>query len=144
MELIPLICQFFDVVRTKELLLGLCLSREIVGGQFRLGCRALCLPLLGHLNAVIWQFFLVSTWEWFVFLISLGCTRQIIPDSIVGLQQLKELYLSSNQLETLPDSIGLLTSLKILDVSDNKLNALPESIADCRYYFIIFLFIALS
>lgn len=57
---------------------------------------------------------------------------QLIPDSIAGLENLEELNLSSNILETLPESIGLLLKLKTLDVSSNKLTALPDSICHCR------------
>ncbi|KAL0421759.1 UNVERIFIED_CONTAM: Plant intracellular Ras-group-related LRR protein 9 [Sesamum latifolium] len=49
-----------------------------------------------------------------------------------GLENLEELNLSANLLESLPDSIGLLLKLKILDVSGNKLAALPDSISHCR------------
>ncbi|KAL3824884.1 hypothetical protein ACJIZ3_020913 [Penstemon smallii] len=57
---------------------------------------------------------------------------QVLPDSISGLENLEELNLSANLLESLPDSIGLLFKLKILDVSRNKLSALPDSISHCR------------
>lgn len=56
----------------------------------------------------------------------------MVPDSIAGLENLEELNLSSNILETLPESIGLLLKLKTLDVSSNKLTALPDSICHCR------------
>ncbi|KAB1215656.1 Plant intracellular Ras-group-related LRR protein 1 [Morella rubra] len=56
----------------------------------------------------------------------------VIPDSIMGLENLEELNASSNMLESLPDSIGLLQKLKILNVSANKLEALPDSICHCR------------
>lgn len=59
--------------------------------------------------------------------------RQAVPDSLAGLQNLQELYLSSNLLLALPESIGLLLRLKILDVSGNKLKALPDGISSCRY-----------
>lgn len=62
-----------------------------------------------------------------------ACARgQVVPDSIAGLENLEELYLSANLLETLPESIGLLLNLKVLDVSTNKLTALPDSICHCR------------
>lgn len=57
----------------------------------------------------------------------------MIPDSIAGLQNLEELNISSNVLESLPDSIGLLQKLKLLNISGNKLSALPDSISQCRY-----------
>lgn len=57
----------------------------------------------------------------------------MIPDSIVGLQNLEELNLSANHLESLPDSIGFLQKLKLLNVSGNKLTALPDAICQCRY-----------
>ena len=57
----------------------------------------------------------------------------MIPDSIAGLQNLEELNMSSNVLESLPDSIGFLQKLKFLNVSGNKLSALPDSISQCRY-----------
>ncbi|KAK9080530.1 hypothetical protein SSX86_000288 [Deinandra increscens subsp. villosa] len=56
----------------------------------------------------------------------------VIPDSVAGLENLEELNVSSNILESLPDSIGCLLKLKILDVSSNKLDSLPDSIAQCR------------
>jgi len=56
----------------------------------------------------------------------------VVPDSIASLENLEELHLSSNLLESLPDSVGLLCSLKILDVSGNKLVTLPDSICHCR------------
>ncbi|THG23464.1 hypothetical protein TEA_020369 [Camellia sinensis var. sinensis] len=62
----------------------------------------------------------------------LGQGKQAIPDSIGGLENLEELNLASNLLDSLPDSIGLLLNLKILNVSGNKLFALPDSICHCR------------
>lgn len=59
--------------------------------------------------------------------------KQVIPNSIAGLQKLEELDVSSNLLESPPDSVGFLLNLRVLNVSGNKLNALPESIANCRY-----------
>ncbi|KAI3992204.1 hypothetical protein MKX01_021612 [Papaver californicum] len=56
----------------------------------------------------------------------------VIPDSILGLEKLEELNLSSNILESLSDFIGLLVNLKYLNVSTNKLKALPDSIINCR------------
>jgi len=60
------------------------------------------------------------------------CVKQVIPDSITGLEILEELNLASNLLEALPDSIGLLQNLKILDVSSNKIEVLPDTICHCR------------
>ncbi|KAK4478069.1 hypothetical protein RD792_017334 [Penstemon davidsonii] len=57
--------------------------------------------------------------------------KQVLPDSISGLENLEELNLSANLLESLPDSMGLLFKLKILDVSRNK-NSLP-----CQIVFLI-------
>lgn len=65
-----------------------------------------------------------------IWLICLG--KQVLPDSIAGLEKLEELDISSNFLVSLPDSIGLLRNLKVLNVSGNKLHALPEGIALCR------------
>ncbi|KAK8505262.1 hypothetical protein V6N13_045706 [Hibiscus sabdariffa] len=59
-------------------------------------------------------------------------SKQVIPESIARLEQLEELNLSSNLLDSLPDSIGLLHKLKILNVSGNKLKALPDTICLCR------------
>lgn len=59
--------------------------------------------------------------------------KQVLPDSIAGLEKLEELDVSSNLLVFLPDSIGLLRNLKFLNVSANKVKALPESIALCRW-----------
>ena len=47
--------------------------------------------------------------------------QQVIPDSISGLNNLDELNVSTNVLESLPYSIGLLQKLKILNVAGNKL-----------------------
>lgn len=69
----------------------------------------------------VYNFLLLNFWE-----------KQVIPDSIASLENLEELHLSSNLLESLPDSIGLLFSLKFLDVSSNKLVSLPDSICHCR------------
>ncbi|GKC98408.1 histone deacetylase 2 [Tanacetum coccineum] len=62
---------------------------------------------------------------------SLLVLEQVLPDSIAGLENLEELYFSSNLLESLPDSIGLLLKLKILGLSYNKLTSLPDSICHC-------------
>ena len=51
-----------------------------------------------------------------------------LPDAIGQLSQLRELYLSGNQLTTLPDSIGQLVRLKTLYVQNNQLTMLPDSI----------------
>lgn len=40
---------------------------------------------------------------------------------------LKELFIVSNQLNSLPESIGDLKQLQILDLRQNKLSSLPES-----------------
>jgi len=52
-----------------------------------------------------------------------------LPESISGLTRLQELFVPNNQLTGLPESIGALTQLQSLDVSGNQLTALPESIA---------------
>lgn len=57
----------------------------------------------------------------------------MIPDSIAGLENLEELNVATNLLDSLPDSIGLLQKLKYLNVSGNKLSFLPDSICHCRY-----------
>lgn len=58
--------------------------------------------------------------------------KQVLPDSIAGLQKLEELDVSSNLLVSLPDSIGLLLNLRVLNVSGNKITTLPETISRCR------------
>lgn len=58
--------------------------------------------------------------------------KQVLPDSIAGLQNLEVFDVSSNLLVSLPDSIGLLLNLRVLNVSGNKINALPQTISRCR------------
>jgi Leucine-rich repeat (LRR) protein len=53
---------------------------------------------------------------------------KFLPDSIGNLNNLKELYIYNNQLESLPDLIVSLVNLETLNLSDNKLKSLPNSI----------------
>jgi Leucine-rich repeat (LRR) protein len=46
---------------------------------------------------------------------------QMIPDEIVEMDQLEELYLKGCRLSELPDSIGALASLRVLDISRNNI-----------------------
>ena len=59
-------------------------------------------------------------------------TRQIPEDFFVGLNNLKDLSLSYNQLTSLPSSIVNLTSLRYLYLEHNELTSLPSSIVNLR------------
>jgi hypothetical protein len=56
-----------------------------------------------------------------------------LPDSIGNLGNLKEFYVSMNQLKSLPDSIGNLGNLKEFYVSENQLKSIPDSIGNLGY-----------
>lgn len=58
------------------------------------------------------------------------CGLKTIPTSIGNFRDLKELYITENNLQYLPNSIGNLTALKVLDLSDNHLIELPDEIGD--------------
>lgn len=51
-----------------------------------------------------------------------------LPNEIVKLKKLKDLYAIDNRLKNLPKNIELMTSLSDLTVSSNQLTALPENI----------------
>jgi small GTP-binding protein len=55
-----------------------------------------------------------------------------LPNSIGDLIFLKELYLSSCEIEQLPNSFGNLKSLRILDLYNNKLNSLPNTFGNLK------------
>jgi internalin A len=55
----------------------------------------------------------------------LGLTE--LPESIVQLSRLRDLYLHENQLTTLPESFARLTQLQTLTLHNNQLTVLPES-----------------
>ena len=57
-------------------------------------------------------------------------TRQIPEDFFVGLNNLKDLSLSYNQLTSLPSSIVNLTSLRYLYLEHNELTSLPPTIGN--------------
>ncbi len=48
-----------------------------------------------------------------------------LPDSIVHLTNLKELYLMYNKIQTLPERIGYMCSLQKIGISNNCINTLP-------------------
>ncbi|KAJ8946666.1 hypothetical protein NQ318_019978 [Aromia moschata] len=52
----------------------------------------------------------------------------ILPEGIVWIYGLKELYITNNYLSWLPDNIGFLTNLEVLDISDNAIVAVPQNI----------------
>lgn len=81
-----------------------------------------CLP---HLEKSILQT------DQFKFLITLSLRDlglKKLPEWVMQLSQLKELYLSYNNFEELPESLGKLSQLTDLDLSENNLTALPESL----------------
>ena len=53
----------------------------------------------------------------------------VIPENIMNLPLLSDLFLSGNELRTIPAMSGL-KNLLFADFSDNKLEALPETITD--------------
>ena len=55
----------------------------------------------------------------------------VIPENIMNLPLLSDLFLSGNELRTIPAMSGL-KNLLFADFSDNKLEALPETITDCK------------
>ena len=55
-----------------------------------------------------------------------------LPESIVNLTQLQELYVYHNQLTFLPESIGNLTQLLHLSVFNNQLSSLPENVRNIK------------
>ena len=58
----------------------------------------------------------------------LGNRLSSLPEAIVQLTNLQELYLWGNQLSSLPDAIGSLTNLTELDLGNNRLISLPDAI----------------
>lgn len=66
-------------------------------------------------------------------IINLGfnrCGLTELPSSIGNFENLKELYLTENRLNSLPESIGDLKSLEKLNLSDNHLVNLPSKIGN--------------
>ena len=57
-------------------------------------------------------------------------TLNVLPESIGNLEQLVQLYIDDNELESLPESIGNLSNLIYLIANFNSLTALPESIGN--------------
>ena len=55
------------------------------------------------------------------------CKLSDLPEEIIQLQNLRELYLGSNQLKELPASFGQLKNLSYLSLSENQLKELPTS-----------------
>jgi internalin A len=51
-----------------------------------------------------------------------------LPESLGELSRLRELYLSMNEISNLPEAIGSLGQLQVLDLSNNCLSVLPRSI----------------
>ena len=69
-------------------------------------------------------------------LMSLGVVKtnlSTLPDKIVSLPNLLELYLFDNKLTQLPADIGKLKSLTDLHLFNNQLTSLPDSIGDLHY-----------
>lgn len=58
----------------------------------------------------------------------IGCRLEHFPRSILELQNLQELHLRGNKLETIPEEICDLDRLRILNVVDNNLEDIPASI----------------
>lgn len=54
----------------------------------------------------------------------------IIPEEIINLESLRELYIDENQINKLPENIGKLTNLEHLIISNNQISQLPQSIED--------------
>ena len=55
-----------------------------------------------------------------------------LPDSLVNLESLKELYMDVNDLKYFPEPIGKLKSLQVFHANRNKLKELPDSIGDLK------------
>lgn len=66
--------------------------------------------------------------------LNLCCNHlSVIPEAILGLDQLQQLYLSENQIEALPEAMPLcLTELTVLNLDGNRINVLPDSIGHWR------------
>ncbi|KAL9538278.1 hypothetical protein MBANPS3_011062 [Mucor bainieri] len=62
--------------------------------------------------------------------LNLSCNHlSVIPDAILGLDQLQQLYLSENQIEAMPEAMPFcLTELMVLNLDGNRINVLPDSI----------------
>jgi hypothetical protein len=65
------------------------------------------------------------------------CELEVLPDSIVWLPHLKDLYLARNRLKQLPGEIGQLRSLQHLTAADNELTEVEkrrirEALPNCR------------
>ena len=57
-------------------------------------------------------------------------TLSDLPESIGNLEQLVQLYIDDNELQSLPDSIGNLSNLLYLIANFNNLESLPDSIGN--------------
>ena len=58
------------------------------------------------------------------------CGLSILPSTIGSFENLEELYMTENRLNSLPESTGNLTTLRILNFSDNHLINLPNEIGN--------------
>ena len=56
----------------------------------------------------------------------------VIPDFVVNINSLEELYCEANAYHLIPDNIDEMKNLKILDLSSNKIEILPESLQECK------------
>lgn len=63
-----------------------------------------------------------------VWLDQYGC----IDDSVISVQEITRLDLSSKSLRELPQSIGILSNLLVLNLSNNKFTSLPESMRNLQ------------
>lgn len=66
--------------------------------------------------------------------LNLCCNNlSVIPEAILGLDQLQQLYLSENQIEVIPEAMPFcLTELTVLNLDSNRINVLPESIGQWK------------
>ncbi|GAN10573.1 small GTP-binding protein [Mucor ambiguus] len=62
--------------------------------------------------------------------LNLSCNHlSVIPEAILGLDQLQQLYLSENQIEAMPEAMPLcLAELTVLNLDSNRMSVLPDSI----------------
>lgn len=51
-----------------------------------------------------------------------------LPDEVIGLKHLKELYISNNHLSTLPHDLCQLSQLEVLEANNNALTLIPKGI----------------
>jgi len=61
------------------------------------------------------------------------CKMSKIPNNILLLSNLRELWLTKNNLKKIPNSINLLSHLVILKLKDNRIKRIPPKIGDMTY-----------